>query len=112
AKLDGSILFRRLAKARWRVSELSTAASASRFCFHEAGYMTFNSLVNFLDIDSGRPFNFETVGVISADSGKPLLDLRWDPRPYVGPLSSPALSPDGHSLAVVHGGFLEVYRAP
>jgi len=111
-KTDGTVLFRIPVKARWHVSELTTTASGSRFCFHEAGYTTFNSIVNFLDIDSGRPFNFETATVISTESGSPLLQLHWDPRPYVGPLSSPALSPDGHKLAILHGGFLEVYSVP
>lgn len=110
--IDGNILFRQPVKARWHVSELCTTASGSRFCFHEAGYTTFNSIVNFLDIDSGRHFNFENVKVISTDSGASLLELSWDPRPYVGLLSPPVLSPDGHKLAVIHGGFLEVYRVP
>jgi hypothetical protein len=110
AKTDGTILFRVPVNARWNVTGVSTAASGSRFCFHEAGYTTFNSILNFYDIESSRPFNFENVNVLSTDSGKSLLKLRRDPRPYVGYLSTPALSPDGHRLAVIHSGFLEVFE--
>jgi len=112
ARLDGTILYSKPVKQRWHLAEILTTASGSRFCFHEAGYTKLNSAVNFLDIDSGRPFNTQTITVFEAESGQTVLNLEWDPRPYVGPLSSPALSPDGHSLAVMHGSFLEVYRIP
>ena len=112
ARIDGTILFRVPVRARWHVSEISTAASGSRFCFHEAGYTALNSAINFLDIDSGRQFNFESVKVLSADSGTSLLELRWDPRPYIGYLSVPALSPNGRRLAVIRRGFLEVFEVP
>jgi len=109
AKLDGSILFRVPVTARWNVTEIATSASGSRFCFHEAGYTTLNSVLNFYDIDDGRPFNFETADVMSIETGKSLFQLRWDPRPYVGYPSTPALSPDGHKIAVIRNGFLEVF---
>jgi hypothetical protein len=56
-----------------------------------------------------RPFNFESVGVISVGTGKSLLEQRGDPRPYVGGLAPPALSSDCRKLAVIGKGFLEVY---
>ncbi len=110
ARTDGSIRFRVPVSARWDVTDISTTASGSRFCFHEAGYTRFNSILNFYDIESSRPLNFESVNVLSTDSGKSLLKLRWDPRPYVGYLSTPALSPDGHRLAIIRNGFLEVFE--
>jgi hypothetical protein len=110
ARTDGTILFRVPVSARWQVTEISTTASGSRFCFHEAGYTTFNSILNFYDIESSRPVNFESVSVMSTVSGKSLLKLRWDPRPYVGYFATPALSSDGHKLAVIHNGFLEVFE--
>jgi hypothetical protein len=112
AKIDGTILFRVPTSARWHVTEVATAASGSRFCFHEARYTTLNSVVNFLDIDSGRPFNFEEVRVLSTNSGKSLFELHWDPRPYIGYLSAPALSPNGRRLAVIRNGFLEIFEVP
>ena len=35
--------------------------------------------------------------------------LEWDPRPYEGDLTDPALSPDGYKLAVIRKGRLEVF---
>jgi hypothetical protein len=112
ARIDGTILFRVPVRARSHARETVTAASGSRFCYYEAGYTAGNSFVNFLDIDSGRPLNFEQVKVLSIDSGKSLLELHWDPRPYIGPLSIPALSPNGRRLAVIRHGFLEVFEVP
>jgi hypothetical protein len=109
--LDGNVLFTRPAAARWH-SEISTTSSGSRFAFHESGYTKLNSIFNFYDIENGRHYNLENVQIISTDSGTLLFELSWDPRPYVGPLSSPALSPDGHKLGLIRGGFLEVYRIP
>lgn len=112
ATLDGRILFRVPVTQRWHRSEISTARSGSRFCFHEAGYTTLNSILNFYDIDGGRPLNVETVKVMSTETGKNLLELRRDPRPYVGLLAKPALSPDGRELALIRHGFLEVFSVP
>jgi len=112
ANLDGTILFRVRVKARWQVSEVSTSASGTRFCFHEAGYTAVNSFVNFLDFDQGRPLNFESVKVLSADSGNSLFELRWDPRPYIGVPTTPVLSPNGQRLAVLRHGILEIFEVP
>jgi len=112
AKIDGTILFRVpvTVTARWNVAEITTASSGSQFCFHQAGYTTVNSILNFYDIESGRPLNFESVNVISIESGRSLLKLRWDPRPYVGLLTPPAFAPNGRRLAIVRHGFLEVFE--
>jgi len=112
AKTDGTIQYRVPVTARWNLSEIATSASGSRFCFHEAGYTKLNSIVNFLDIDSGRPLNIESVNVLSTESGKSLFELRWDPRPFVGIPTTPALSPDGHRLALIRNGLLEVFEVP
>jgi hypothetical protein len=45
-------------------------------------------------------------------SGKSLFELHWDPRPHVGVISVPALSPDGRRLAAIRHGFLEVFEIP
>jgi hypothetical protein len=68
--------------------------------------------VNFLDIDHGRPVNFESISVMSTDSGAQVFELRWDPRPYMGTPVTPVLSPDGHEVAVIRHGILEVYQVP
>jgi hypothetical protein len=109
AESSGSTVFRLPVTQRWHLAEVTASASGSRFCFHQAGYTTLNSILNFLDIDSGRPYNTESVNVISVQSGKSILQLKWDPRPFVGMLSAPALSPSGNRVAVIRGGFLEVF---
>jgi hypothetical protein len=111
-KLDGIILFRVPVQSRWQVSEVAPSASGTRFCFHEGGYTPWNSFVNFLDIDHGRPLNFESVNVMSADSGASLFRLVWDPRPYIGIPITPVLSPDGQRLAVIRHGILEIFEIP
>ncbi len=111
ARVDGTVLFRVPVTARWQLAEVTTAGSGDRFCLHQAGYTSLNSVVNFLDFDNGRPFNLESVSVISVDTGKILMEKRWDPRPYVGLLAAPALSPNGRKLAIIRKGFLEVYDA-
>ena len=90
------------------LAEVSTAASGSRFCFHDAGYRGLFALLNFLSIE--RPFNLERVNVMDTATGKSRFRLRWDPRPYVGVLSRPALSPDGRRVALIRHGFLEVFE--
>jgi hypothetical protein len=112
ARIGGDILFRVPVKTRWQVAEVTTASSGSRFCFHEAGYTALNSAINFFDIEDARPFNFETMKILSADSGASLLELRWDPRPYVGYLQVPALSTNGRRLALIRHGILEVFAIP
>jgi hypothetical protein len=112
ASTDGTILFRVPVSARWHVTDVVSSASGSRFCFHEGGYTTLNSIVHFYDIDNARPLNFESVNVMTTDMGKSLFILRWNPRPYVGYLPIPALSSGGDRLAVIRNGFLEVYSVP
>jgi hypothetical protein len=111
-RLDGTLLYQKPVTQLWRLNEILPTASGSRFCFHEAGYTTLNSIVNFLDIENTRPFNTQTITVFETESGRPVFRSEWDPRPYVGPLGSPALSPDAHELAVMHDSHLEVYRIP
>ncbi|HEX4538528.1 MAG TPA: hypothetical protein VH140_16380 [Candidatus Acidoferrum sp.] len=49
---------------------------------------------------------------MSTDSGAQVFELRWDPRPYMGTPVTPVLSPDGHEVAVIRHGILEVYQVP
>ncbi len=108
ARLDGKVVSRVPLSPGSFIAEVSTAASGSRFCFHDAGYTGLNAALNIFSIE--RPFNLERVNVIDAASGKSHFKLWWDPRPYVGDLSRPALSPDGHRVAIIRHGFLEVFE--
>jgi hypothetical protein len=111
-KVDGTVLFRVPVESRWGISEVVASASGTRFCFHEGGYTPWNSFVNFLDVDSGRPINVESVKIMSSDNGNSLFQLVWDPRPYVGMPITPALSPNGQRLAIVRHGILEIFAIP
>src|SRR5579862_3028618 len=106
--LEGKTIARVPVSAGSFLAEVSTAASGTRFCFHDAGYRGLGALLNFLSIE--RPFNLERVNVMDTATGKSRFRLRWDPRPYVGDLSRPALSPDGHRVALIRHGFLEVFE--
>lgn len=108
ARIDGKVLFRVALSPGSFIAEVSTAASGSHFCFHDAGYTGLNALLNFFSIE--RPFNLERVNVMDVASGKSRFRLWWNPRPYVGELSRPALSPDGHRVAIIRHGFLEVFE--
>lgn len=85
--------------------------SGSRFSVLEQAYTRWNSIVNFLDIDSSRPHNFARVRVFDTDSGKQLFEMNWDPRPSQT-VPPPALSPDGHKLALIQHSELEVFDLP
>lgn len=104
--MDGERFRNYKVEKAWRTGFLSTA-SGMRFAIYEHGYTTLNSILNFLDIDDGRPENFQRVRVIDMSSGKEIFRLEWDPRPH---LIKPALSPSGHWLARVTGGVLEVFQ--
>jgi hypothetical protein len=107
ARTDGSIVAHVQVSAGSFLAEISTSAAGARFAFHDAGYRGLNALLNFFSLE--RPFNLERVNVMDTATGKSLFRLRWDPRPYVGDLSRPALSPDGHRVALIRHGFLEVF---
>ncbi len=112
ASMDGDVLFRMPVQEWWKGPAIVTSASGTRFGLYQQGYTAWNSFVNFLDIDQGRRANFESISIMSSDSGKQLLALRWDPRPYRAPSAVPALSPDGHKLAVIRHGFLNIFEIP
>jgi len=103
---DGRRIRRYKVEKAWRTGFLSTA-SGTRFGIYEHGYTRLNSLVNFLDIDGGRPENFQRVRVIDMSSGHEVSRFEWDPRSRA---IKPAISPDGHRIARVKGGVLEVLQ--
>jgi hypothetical protein len=105
---DGKQIRRYKVEKAWagRTGFLPTA-SGTRFGIYEHGYTALNSIVNFLDFDSGRPQNFQRVRVIDLSSGNEVFRLEWDPRPH---LIKPTISPNGHLIARVRGGILEVFH--
>ncbi|MHB8411806.1 MAG: hypothetical protein ACYDDI_07645 [Candidatus Acidiferrales bacterium] len=109
-KVGGRELYRIPVTAQYE-TRLTASRSGSRFCVLEQSYTWWNSIVNFWDIDNARPHNFGRVRVFNTDSGKQLFELSWDPRPsYFIP--RPAISPDGHKLALIQHSELEVFDVP
>lgn len=109
-RVDGGALYQIPVTATYETT-LAANRLGSRFCAFEESYTRWNSIVNFLDIDSSRPHNFARVRVFDTNSGKQLFEMSWDPRPsqIVPP---PALSPDGHKLALIQHSELEVFDIP
>jgi hypothetical protein len=108
AKTEGTTVYSVPVAKPWQ-GELVVSASGVRFGINEYGYTKLNSLLNPLDIDNGRPPDFQRIRVLEVGTGKLAAEFEWDPRPYVVP---PALSPTGHRLAVIRQGTLEVYEIP
>lgn len=111
-RLGGTILYRITLESEWYETHLSTSTSGQRFCVDERGYTRW-SLPHLLGYGGGAVHcNFELVRVFETTSGKQLLDLKWDPRPYTGELVTPALSPSGSRIGIVRHGFLAVFSVP
>jgi hypothetical protein len=103
---DGKQIRRYKVADAWRTGFLP-AASGTRFGIYEHGYTRLSSILNFPDIDTGRPENFQRVRVIDLSTGNEVSRFEWDPRPHV---IKPAISPDGHRIARVKSGVLEVLQ--
>lgn len=97
-KTDGTVLFRvpLHVYGNGRV-EMRPAAAADRFCLQVLGWTTLNLAANLGFEDEN--FNSERIEVLSTDSGKVLFELHGNPRPYIDRLATPALSPNGRTLA-------------
>ena len=108
-KLDGSILYR-IPILKSYQTHIVPSNSGFRFCIDEVGYARWSlpSLLGYGDV----PYHIERVRVIDTASGHQLFDMKWDPRPYVGHMVVPALSPDGHRIAVIRHGTLDVFQIP
>lgn len=109
-KVGGRELYRIPVTAQYE-TRLTASRSGSRFSVLEQAHTRWNSIVNFWDIDNHRPPNFARVRVFDTDSGKQLFEMNWDPRPSQT-VPPPALSPDGHKLALIRHSELEVFDLP
>ncbi len=108
--LDGTVLYQVPVTRAYQTAILPDGVG-NRFCIEDQGYTRLNSIVNFLDIDQGRAFNFSRIRVLDTDSGKQVFETHWDPRPaWFAPV--PAYSPGGHRLALIRHSKLEVFEIP
>lgn len=112
SRLDGSMLYRMPVNAWYRWTSLICSTGGKRFGVREIDYSRFNSIIHFMDIDNHRPFDRERIRLLETANGRLVFEIQDDPRPYLNQLTLPALSPDGHRLAVIRSGFLEVYDVP
>jgi hypothetical protein len=62
--------------------------------------------------DENGAYNLARVRVFDVASGRELFDLKWNPGHNLSFEAKPALSPDGHRIAVVMKGQLRVYEIP
>jgi hypothetical protein len=92
--------------------DIVSCACQNKFAIREERYSPSNSLANFLDIEHTRPYDVEELRVIDVLTGAVEFSLTRDPRPYLPRLPVPVFSPDGHRIALVYRGFLEVYELP
>ena len=108
--LDGAVKYETILESSWYETKLIPALDGARFCIDEVGYNRFSlpDLLGYGDV----PYHFERVRVLETETGKPVFELRWDPRPYTGYMTTPAISPDGHRLAIARHGFVEVFKIP
>ena len=104
ATLGPRELYRLPVQKVWQAGFIPTL-NGTRFGLYEHGYTSWNSLLNFYDIDESRPENFQRIRVFETSSSHKIAEFNWDPRPH---LIEPALSPDGSRLARVRGAMLEV----
>lgn len=108
--LDGTALYQVPVTRSYQTAILPDALG-KRFIIEDQGYTRMNSIVNSMDIDQERPYNFSRVRVFDTDSGKQLFELHWDPRPsWFAPVA--AFSPSGHKLALIRHSELEVFEIP
>jgi hypothetical protein len=100
-------------KEAWRGNtQFFTSASGLRFGIAELYRTGLNNIVNFFDIADSRPYNRTRVRIFDVGSGKQVFESQWDPQCCRGEEILPALSPDGHRLALIRKGELQIYGIP
>ncbi|MBV9888397.1 MAG: hypothetical protein JO119_17790 [Acidobacteria bacterium] len=110
ADVEGRPLYRINVYPWYRGTALLTTALGKRFGVRDSTYTPWNSFIHFYDFN--RPHNVERVRIYEVETARELFELHWDPRPYNNRLALPALSPDGHHLALIRHGSLELYDIP
>jgi hypothetical protein len=105
--LDGKVSYQISAKLHSDV-DFITSSSGLRFGIYELGYHGLSSLIDFGD-ENGS-YNLARFRVFDVASGKQLFDLKWNPGHNLSFSIKPAISPDGHRIAVICNRELLVYE--
>jgi hypothetical protein len=108
--LDSKIRYRISILPQWSGTEIVPASSGSRFCIHQKAYKVWGSKLSVSD--DHRTRDVDIYRIFDTHSGRELFHFEWDPRPYLGTVEAPAISPSGHRLAVIHIGYLEIVELP
>jgi hypothetical protein len=108
--LDSTIRYRISILPEWSGTDIVPSASGSRFCIHQKAYRVRGSKLSVSD--DHRTRDVDIYRIFDTHSGKELFHFEWDPRPYLSTLGAPAISPNGHRLAVIHSGYLEIVELP
>jgi hypothetical protein len=108
--LGSAIRYRISILLQWSGTDIVPAASGTRFCIHQQAYKVRGSKLSVAD--SHKTSQVDIYRIFDTHSGKELFHFEWDPRPYISTLVAPAISPNGHRLAVIHSGNLEIFELP
>jgi hypothetical protein len=107
--LDGTIRYRISILPQWSGTDIVPAASGSRFCIHQQAYKVRGSKLSVGDYPKTTS-HVDIYRIFDTHSGNELFHFEWDPRPYISTLVAPAISPNGHRLAVIRRGYLEIFE--
>lgn len=111
-RVGGTSMYRVPVRSWYQDTAVVTSRGGLRFGILEGDFTRWNSITHFYDIEKTRPYDLEKIRVLEVESGKTQFEIKRDPRPYIHRLTLPSLSPDGHHLATIYRGFLEVYEIP
>lgn len=109
-RVDGTELYHIQLKDGWR-TQFFGSVSGLRFGIAEQYQTRLNAMIHFPDMGEEPP-NRNRIRVFDLASGKQVFETEWNPGDYRGSDILPALSPDGHYLALVRKGELRVYKIP
>jgi len=110
--LDGVVLYKIPVREAYRNASLVSSTSGARFLLNEFAFTHLNSFISFMDDKASRPRNLKRIRVFDVASRKTLFENHWNPNRYEDSDDLPSLSPDGHRVALVRDGVLEVYEIP
>lgn len=90
-----------------------SSVDGARLMHVETRQTRWSKITNPLGGLGSRPFDKRIISVYDTQTGRELLALQWDPRhDWGGILRKPALSPNGHRVALLRRGVVEIFDLP